>query len=528
MKNLYYLVPPERKKNPELANEFQLKPVKQWVVSLPTANYGMTTRLFRDRIVLMNETELESEVLLNVLEELYPVYLTIEEFLLSRLFGKSCPLTTDEQKIAHLAESVTKDFLIGYGIVLRDVSVSTAGWRFARALPRVICRLMRGLSRVLILRYLLRLPDPEWLWLDLHGLYLLAEQKNKQNSKVRERKEGEAITIETLYKQILMLRLSDPWGLGHREILEIYERLEDWTESAELKVGDPPSDSSACIIDVDEDKPPSLKTDVASERDPDFRVYTLILDNLFRRLSELLNSTDHSIGRFDLVTVGGNRSGEEPATLLKYLHDRWSGVAACTHELFEDRKPRLLSIGLKATHQQLNPPTNPEEKMMSDWLVTVSENHSLRCEFDQPGQLFLGSLVSLKLVDLENARRILGVVDRIWMARIDGAVHFDIAVLSPQVLAAGIQPARGKKELQIYQRVLLFFTEKESGRKANLVLESQKLKNGNTVQLLSQEDSVKVLLENRHNVGPGYSHFECIPLAEDKKEEIPTKGYDFL
>lgn len=526
MKNLYFLVPPDRQKNRQLADEFRIKPLKQWIAGLPMANAGLTIRMFHDRVVQMNATELDSEVLFEALEELYPVYLTAEQYLRSRLVGKSFPLGSDEQKIGQLAETVTKEFITGYGVILQDVS-ATAGWRFTRLFPRVICRLMRGLSQVLLLRYLLRLPEPEWLWLDLHRLYLIAEQREKQDTRIKENAEGKTTTLGTLYKQIVLLRLADPWGLGHREILGIYENLENWSETVTLSP-QAPGQKAGCILYVDEDLPPFLNGAEDFKKDPDSRVYGMQLDKLFQRLSGLLAHTDRSIGRFDLVDADGNRAVGEPSALLEHLQQRWSAGGPAEHRLFEDRKPRILSIGLKATHQQLNPPPNPEEKIMSDWLVTVNEDRSLRCEFDQPGQIFLGSLVSLKLVDVEYARRALGVVDRIWMNRLDGAVYFRIAVLSPQVLAAGIQPVLGKKELQIYQRVLLFFSDTPAGRRANLVLESQKLKNGNAVQLLTSEDTVKVRLESRKNVAPGYWCFECIPLLEQKKAAIPAKGYDFL
>ncbi|MCI0653972.1 MAG: hypothetical protein L0Y38_00730 [Methylococcaceae bacterium] len=528
MKNLYYLVPPIRQKNPQLAEEFRLRPLRQWIAGLPAANYGLTIRMFHDRILKMNTSEIESEVLFEALEELYPIYLTAEEFLLSRLVGKSFPLTSDEQKIGQLAETVTKDFMTGYAVILRDVAATTAGWRFARSFPRVICRLMRGLSRILLIRYLLRLPEPEWLWLDLHGLYLLAEQKEKQDTRIKEDDQGKTTTIGTIYKQIALLRLADPWGLGHREILDIYESLESWSGSLKVSLKDPLRKADGLSIYMDEDQPPLLNVDKVLATEPNSRVYAIELDPLFRKLSELLAGADRSIGRFDLVDADGNRVLGEPAALLEYLQKRWSAVEPANQNLFEDRRPRILSIGLKATHQQLNPPTNPEEKIISDWLVTVDEDQSLRCEFDQSGQIYLGSLVSLKLVDTEHGRRVLGVVNRIRMNRLDGAVHFRIAVLSPQVLAAGIQPLRSKKELSIYQRVLLFFNETASGRKANLVLESQKLKDGNTVQLLSHEEPVKVRLDNRRNVAPGYWCFECVPLVEERKEAIPVKGYDFL
>lgn len=484
--------------------------------------------MFHDRIVAINGAELETGVLLQALEELYPIYCASRDFLLSRLIGKSVPLTSDEQKIAQLAETITKDFMLGYGVILREVSKPTVQWRIARSLPRVICRLMRGLSGILLLRYLLRIPEPEWLWLDFHGLYRLAEEKEKQRARVNEDKEGKTVTIETIYKQTVLLHLAEPRGLGHREILDVYENLEGWSESLSVLVKNPAAKPSGAILYMDEDRAPLLYNDHAPEEESDAGVYHMPLDHLLRNLSDWLVRTDASIGRFDLVNPDGNRLVLGPAALLEYLRDRWSAVKPAKHDLFEDRKPRIMSIGLKATHQQLNPPTNPEEKIMGDWLVTVNEDQSLRCEFDQPAQIYSGTLVSLKLVDLENARRVLGVIDKIWMKRLDGAVYFEVTVLAPQVLAAGIQPVKGKKEMQIYQRVLLFFSETAAGRKANLVLESRKLKNGQIVQLLTSDETMKVLLENRKNVAPGYWQFECVPLADEKTEVIPAKGYDFL
>jgi cyclic-di-GMP-binding protein len=524
VRNLYYLVSPERQNNPRRADEFRIQPLREWISGLPAANVGMMIRKFHDRIVEMNATEIDAVVLFEALEELYPVYLTAEEYLVARLIGKSYPLASDEQKIGQLAEAVTRDFLIGYGVIIRDMAAPGAGRRIARACPTVICRLIGGLSRILLLRYLLRLPDPQWLWLDLHGLYVLAEQNEKLDTKIKEHAEGRTVTAATLYKKITLLRLADPWALGHREILDIFQALEDWSESVALTAGNAPG----CVLYMDEDKPPVLEVGASPEKDPDSRIYRMRLEHLFGKLSELIAGADPSVGRFDLVTADCQRAVGFPAALLGYLRDRWSGGNLPKTNLFEDRSPRIMSIGLKATHQQLNPPADRKEKILHDWLVTINEDQSLRCEFNQPGQIFLGSLVSLKLADLEHARRVLGVVNRIWMNRLDGAVNFQIAELCPQVLPAGIQPVRENKDIQVYQRALLYISAKGSVRKANLVLESQKLKNGNTVQLLTHETSLKVRLENRSNVAPGYWCFECVPLAEDKKEPIPVKGYDFL
>lgn len=530
MKNLYFLSIPEREKNSEHAQVFDSKTLKQWVAALPTANYGMTTRLFHDHILLMNKTELDIAVVMESLDLIYPTFLNIHEFLLTKIVGKGFPLSSDAQKVGQLAEIVTKDFFTAHWIVLQCLlNARSSNWRQNKAIPIYIERLIRGLSQILIIRFLLHTPTPDWLWLDLHTLYRLAKEKNKENIKIKENSKiyGKASTIKTAYKQILLIYLADPFGMMQREILEVYGATNEWEALTDLNFAQTTEQTNCCVIYLDEDKPPVWEKGSFAAEASESRYYLFSLDALIQKLSDLKQRVEPALGRFDLAQT----SLENPLisnSLLQYLCNRWSGVAQEKHNLYEDKKPRLLSIGLKAIHQQLNPPTNPEEKILADWLVTIGEDQSMRCEFDQSGQLFIGSLVSSKRVDIENAKRLLGVVRRIWMERMDGAVHFEIHVLTTQVIAAGIQPIKAKADFQVYQRALLFFTENESQQKGNVILESQKLKNGSKVQLLMQSDSATVALDNRRGVGLGYAQFECIPIAVEKQEILPPQGYDFL
>ncbi len=525
---------PEREKNEQAAEAFRSKPLKQWVAALPTANYGMTTRLFHDKILLLNRTELDSGINMDALELLYPTYKVIYEFLLSKIVNKGFPLTSDDQKIGQLAETVTKDFFTSHWILLEMLlSNKSPGWRQGKAIPAYIERLLRGLSQILIVRYLLHIPTPDWIWLDIHALYRLAEKKGKESVKIKENSKlfGSQTTIESTYKQILLLQLADPYGMSQREILEVYEEILQWEHAASLNQSITNDAQNMCVVYLDEDKPPVWEKSFDDTEDSDSRFLLLATDSLVQKLNGLSQSVEPSVGRFDLIQKSAAENSLVVShSLLHYLMRRWSGVSTERMTLYEDKKPRLLSIGLKATHQQLNPPTNPDEKMLSDWLVTINDDQSMRCEFDQSGQLSIGSLVSSKRVDIENAKRIMGVVRRIWMDRLDGAVHFEISVLTPQVIAAGIQPIKVKPDFQVYQRVLLFFTDSdsESDNKGRVILETQKLKNGSKVQLLMQSDTVTVALDGRCNIGLGYTQFDCTPIADEKQEILPPQGYDFL
>jgi len=534
VKNIYFLSVPEREKNEQAAEAFRSKPLKQWVAALPTANYGMTTRLFHDKILLLNRTELDSGINMDALELLYPTYKVIYEFLLSKIVNKGFPLTSDDQKIGQLAETVTKDFFTSHWILLEMLlSNKSPGWRQGKAIPAYIERLLRGLSQILIVRYLLHIPTPDWIWLDIHALYRLAEKKGKESVKIKENSKlfGSQTTIESTYKQILLLQLADPYGMSQREILEVYEEILQWEHAASLNQSITNDAQNMCVVYLDEDKPPVWEKSFDDTEDSDSRFLLLATDSLVQKLNGLSQSVEPSVGRFDLIQKSAAENSLVVShSLLHYLMRRWSGVSTERMTLYEDKKPRLLSIGLKATHQQLNPPTNPDEKMLSDWLVTINDDQSMRCEFDQSGQLSIGSLVSSKRVDIENAKRIMGVVRRIWMDRLDGAVHFEISVLTPQVIAAGIQPIKVKPDFQVYQRVLLFFTDSdsESDNKGRVILETQKLKNGSKVQLLMQSDTVTVALDGRCNIGLGYTQFDCTPIADEKQEILPPQGYDFL
>lgn len=531
VKNLYFLSVTQRENNEEEAEAFRSKPLKQWIAELPTANYGMTTRLFHDKVLVMNKTEMDVGVMLDALDLLYPTYNVIYEFLVSRIVNKGFPLTPDDQKVGQLAETVTKDFFTSHWILLEKLlSNKSPGWRQGKAIPVYIERILSGLSQILIVRYLLHIPTPDWIWLDIHSLYRLAEEKGKEAIKIKENSKlfGSQATIALLYKQILLLCLADPYGMNQREILEIYYEISNWGSAANLLTTVPTQDKGLCVVYLDEDKPPVWEQSLDNLDDSDSRFMILELSPLVQKLSGLMQSVDPTIGRFDLIQKPVDGSLTVSHSLLEYLLDQWSGNSAEPMTLYQDKKPRLLSIGLKATHQQLNPPTNPEEKILGDWLVTINDDQSMRCEFDQAEQISIGSLVSSKRVDIENAKRIMGVVRRIWMERLDGAVHFEILVLTSQVIAAGIQPIKAKKDLQVYQRVLLFFTDSEVDKKGRVILETQKLKNGSRVQLLMQSDTVTVALNNRCNVGIGYTQFDCTPIAEEKREILPPQGYDFL
>lgn len=530
MKNSFFLtIPPQRKSSDELAT-YETVALKRWVEEIPTANYGLTTRLLHERIRQLNELEAAAAFRLEALEILRPAFLMIEEYLRSRISATGFPLDENQRKIGDLLVSIGKDFTTAYWMAAREFSGGESGWFQTKSLALAIQRVVRGLGGILIGHYLMATPVPDWLWLDLHSLYRLALAKKREGTKVKDDAgvHVKNCSIEDVYKQILLLSLADPNGLMQREVLELYAFCEKLTGHLAIERKPVQKAGLHCLLLMEEDRPPVWSV-YPDDAETDSIVHLLEMEKLAKYFKKHRKRfVNPEVVRFGAIAVSNEAKALIAPELADYLERRWSGVSLGGDAYFYDRLDRMFSIGLKATHHHLNSAALPESGIATEWLVESSSDKSLSCRFDQPGQIFVGSLVSFRRADAEHDQRALGTVCRITMERPDGLVHFQVHLLTPKVYAVGAQPVNAK-DAKVYQRTLLHVEKGEAGNKTYVILESQKIKEGDTIRLLMQNDSFPIVLQNRKNIGLGYWQFECFRIAEQQTaEKIPKKGYDFF
>ncbi|MEN8260361.1 MAG: hypothetical protein ABFS02_07215 [Pseudomonadota bacterium] len=526
MKNSFFLTIEPQKKSPKDLRSFEPAALRCWLDELPTANYGMTARALHERINQLNGIEANALFRLEALELMRPSFLMIQEYLRARISSTGFPLGEDEQKIGGLLAQITRNLSTSYWLVVRDLTQKTAGWFQNKHTALAIQRVMGGLSGVLLTYYLMALPVPNWVWLDLHSLYRLAREKKKDGFKVKDEAfHLKHTSIENTYKQILLVSLADPCGLLQKEILELYAFSEKLAGFVELE-SNVSGQGARCVLLTEEDKPPMwLETD--KEYDKGSTVYQVMLGKLIDHFKKHPDRVENpGVVRFGAITAS-----EDPAELLApefsaYLTARWSGRPLRGDACFQDRQDRLFSIGLKATHSHLAP-IDSSEAAVDEWLVESASDRSLSCAFDQPNQIFIGSLVSFRRNGAGNAQRALGTVCRIHMDKPQGAVRFEVHVLTPQVYAVGTQSVTAK-DPKLYQRTLLYVGNGQVNRTC-IILESQKLKDGDVIRLLMQNDSFPIQLQHRQNVSLGYWQFECARVVQQQNSvEMPKKGYDFV
>ena len=546
LKNSYFLVIPKQQKNPSRLREFEDAALTSWIAELPTANMGLATRLMHDFIIDFNAIEMPSPLRLNALELLRPSILMIEDYLRSRLMRAGYPKEENDQKILSVLVAIEREFAIGYWIVAKDLTRRAVGWFQGKSTALALQRCIKGLSGIVISHFIMGMPIPDWVWMDLHSLYKLSVKIDKNAIKIASdtNQITKSNSPEDCYLQILLLSLVDPTGLMQKEILLVDRFIETIISLVSLKSTPMCGYSMQCVVFTDEDKPPFYQENVTSKKDSS----VLYID--FSRLQKVLEHKEKLIditdARFSSVQMQKNTDGKLTGELLDYLEQRWAGISLQGEPLFSDRLNRYIAIGLAST-LDLQDVTDVRDKKALEFLAQSESDKLLSCVFIQTGVLSVGTLVSFRKTDMLEHNRLLGVVDKIVVTKQSGKIIFGMKLIAPQFISVEynqfFEPPvsngsgtasnsttsnNSATQATIDLKKGLFYATNEQ---EYIITDTFMLKDDDTLRIHpANNESFSATLKNRKNVGLGYWQFECIRIRE-KKKHIPTaykKGYDFI
>lgn len=526
MKNSFFLVIPEQSHNQELLDSFEEAILSRWISELPTANPSLSIRLFHDLISEMNQLIMPAQNRLNALELLRHDFLSIEDYLRSRLILTGFPKTVNELKIMEVLVSVEKVFTIGYWIILRELTKRGASWFQKKHTALALQRTMRGLSQIVVTHAMMNTPAPGWIWLDLHSLYRLSVKIKKDTAKVNEEASAysKQSTPEECYKQILLFSLTNPSGLMQREYLSIYNYIEKFTGLVQIEKQPVAEQAAQCIILAEEDSPPCFAA-TAPARDSVICYLNLTRLNKILEQPEKFSSADMS--RFSSIDRKQNRPDKLPAELMYYLTDRWLGKPLQGLALFSDRLNRLFTVGLEATHK-FQDSLLVEEANTLEYMADSSSERALACEFNHSGALSVGSLVSFRKIDTPRNLRTLGVVCKLLLGKKENTLIFELNIITPQSFAVTYRVLDAEPDSEPH-KALMFAKKENDIEKSFIILDTYQFKDGDLLRLYLNQENFPIILKDRKNIGLGYWQFECRRLAE---KMLPSnqkkKGYDFI
>ncbi|MBS3951513.1 MAG: hypothetical protein KGZ88_00960 [Methylomicrobium sp.] len=516
MKNSFYLVIPVQKDLPDRLRLFEPKSLQHWLSELPVTNPGLSTRLFFDLLKELNGLTMPTQFRLDALEIVRLSYLGIEEFLRSKLITQGFPQNEEALKIFNLLITLQKEFTIGYWITLKEQTKKDVSWFQGKHVVLSLQRTISGLCQIVLSHYLMVMPVPDWVWIDIHSIYKLSVKTKKETSKVPrlQRDLGKTVSVDDCYRQILMMSLAQPAGLMQKEVLPVFDFIELLTPylTVDTKLEDDQA-KNQCIVLTDEDLGPQFSSE------PKYRTDASCLYLGFEKINKILFQKDKLVNkdqaRFSAVTAEKTPKNKLPIELLDYLSLRWQGIELKGYALFSDRLDRCVCIGLDNTHDLLSEPSDANIQSL-EYRVQSTSERSLACDFQSTGLISIGSLVSLRKPDAPVNKRSLGVINKLSITKSTSKVSFEIELLAIQVYAVFYQPLDHQTPPV---RALIYGVKENGPEKSYIIIESYNLKDGDIVRMFMNKNTFPIILRGRKNIGLGYWQFECRRLEEGARPQ---------
>ena len=250
---------PTRRKATE--SSFNTKPevVRDWVDNLPLINTEKSRVMLEEALTDINSVSIPTRNRHETLELLATSVMCVAEAIKKSFLTRPIPLKDTDLLHARQTVQLCNQMAMGYRILADDLGKHDSQ---AALLTLAIHRALRYLSELLLTNYQIYVQYPDGLWKTINTLYALAEQHDITTHPVTDTTlstEAQS-TINTVYKQILLMSLACPYRLRQKEIHFVYNALMDWADITRLHHMDSDQSGGLFAVNLNTDNPPSYRT----------------------------------------------------------------------------------------------------------------------------------------------------------------------------------------------------------------------------------------------------------------------------
>jgi hypothetical protein len=344
---------PQRKKPGNLSFNTDPAALTKWLNDLPLINTGKSLELIDSALEQINTLSIPTQNRQQALELFTPAVMVVTDALKKKFLGKQLPLKNNNLLCATQALELCNKMAIGYRILAEDLNATaTKQPQLALALH---CAL-RYLSEILLTNYRIYIQYPAGLWKTINTLYAVADANNLAQQPVTDStlKEPLPSTIETTYKQILLLSLACPYRLRQGEIHLAYNTLINWAGASQLYRVDEKDTHGLFCVNLQSDNPPSYRA----------------LDNGNSADTRILDTRDMSGQLRESLT---NNKASDIDTLQRLLL-AWGDMPKRQFARHPQNASVKLVIGLNTIHQLALKPA-PEKSKIDD---NIHDKHYLQ------------------------------------------------------------------------------------------------------------------------------------------------------
>ncbi len=224
--------------------------LSDWVGSLPMANTEETATKIRQATFEIARLAVDFRQRMELLESLRPSL----HYLCARL-DRAATTSDNGDSIARTAQRLQTNLSSGYKAVIMAALAEADDRNVADIISLAIYRAISDLSRTMLRTLQFYVAPADRMWLELNQLYLLAEQLGVQDERWEdtENHSNPETSSKDAYLRAILLALSKPNQLRHRQLSHLFNALEVWTQTVAL---DEAEDEALYSIDLASDQGP--------------------------------------------------------------------------------------------------------------------------------------------------------------------------------------------------------------------------------------------------------------------------------
>ena len=338
---------PQRKPDRQ-AFDVRPKAVDKWLNNLPMANLGETSRQLHDALNEVNTLLMRPARRVEFLELVRGTVYYAVEGLRKHYLHKEFPLPPKNRRVAELSLTLLEALSHGYRIVVQE---AVQGARVPTATLRLcLYRALRDTAAEAIEGYLIYEPNRPGLWLSLHRLYLIADQRGMARARVPDQQlhgGQRKSSIGDAYRQILLTAAAGPYRMPQGEALETYHTVQRWAPDSRLaRPGDTGTADGVFRIRLHQDQPPLPMN--AGDKLADTETRILITSGLVDTIEKELSGKS----RWNPLR---KRAAQDPDhELLRWLMMALAVVPRRRFSRVETRSQVSVVVGLSHIHKILD------------------------------------------------------------------------------------------------------------------------------------------------------------------------------
>ncbi len=260
---------PEQKLSSLSFCEASPRPFEAWVQGLPIANVGESARRLYHAIIELNQLDASPQLRLKLLGLLRPQVHFVCQQLAQHFLGQSIAMTEKQRKVANLAQALQLHMANGFKLALSQLIEPGVSGKNRDAVVLSCHRAISDLSQTILRANQLYCPSPARAWYETHQIFQFALDHDLTQRSVTDQTRHYRFesTIESAYKQLLLLGCCRPNQLRQKELQQAFELFECWTDLTDifqLKVS-----QALFVVATNTDSPPIyrnlLKTPLTRE-----------------------------------------------------------------------------------------------------------------------------------------------------------------------------------------------------------------------------------------------------------------------